>query len=116
MDYEPKGVSKLVEAGHFHSQYSWCVNLSCHKSSHIDHKHTATSVAVERTFSRGRILIPHLRNRLRAVTIQALMCFGDWSREDFVTNLELVDFLDDKSSPPIDDEPDIIDVDGDDDI
>lgn len=53
----------------------------------------ASSVAVERTFSRGRILISHLRNRLRAETIRALMCFGDWSREDYISNEELVKFL-----------------------
>lgn len=58
---------------------------------------TASAVSVERSFSRGRILISHLRNRLRAFTIRALMCFGDWSREDFVTNDELIDFLDDTS-------------------
>ncbi|KAJ3964260.1 hypothetical protein EV361DRAFT_772508, partial [Lentinula raphanica] len=51
------------------------------------------AVGVERTFSRGRILISHLCNRLRARTIQALMCFGDWSREDFFSNEELVSFL-----------------------
>jgi len=58
---------------------------------------TASAVSVERSFSRGHILISHLRNRLRAFTIWALMCFGDWSREDFVTNDELIDFLDDTS-------------------
>lgn len=53
----------------------------------------ASSVAVERTFSRGRILISHLRNRLQAETIRALMCFGDWSREDYISNEELINFL-----------------------
>lgn len=53
----------------------------------------ASSVSVERGFSRGRILISHLRNRLRSGTVRALMCFGDWSREDFMTNEELVAFL-----------------------
>ncbi|KAJ3963767.1 hypothetical protein EV361DRAFT_813054, partial [Lentinula raphanica] len=44
-------------------------------------------------FSQGRILIPHLRNRLRADTIQALMCFGNWSHQDLITNEELVHYL-----------------------
>ena len=35
----------------------------------------------------------HLRNRLRAQTIRALMCFGDWSRHDLISNEELVQFL-----------------------
>ncbi|KAE9387281.1 hypothetical protein BT96DRAFT_837851, partial [Gymnopus androsaceus JB14] len=47
-------------------------------------------------FSHGCILIPHLRNRLRGPTIQALMCFGDWSRLDLITNAELEAFLLDK--------------------
>lgn len=60
----------------------------------------ASSVTVERSFSRGRILISHLHNRLCADTIRALMCFGDWSREDFVSNAELVEFLMDKGKDP----------------
>ncbi|KAJ3964891.1 hypothetical protein EV361DRAFT_811523, partial [Lentinula raphanica] len=49
------------------------------------------------TFSQGRILISHLRNRLQADTIRALMCFSDWSREDFVSNGELVGYLNSNS-------------------
>ncbi|KAE9389939.1 hypothetical protein BT96DRAFT_749232, partial [Gymnopus androsaceus JB14] len=54
---------------------------------------SASSIVVEHSFSCGRILILHLRNRLRANTIRALMCFGDWSRQDFILNAELVEFL-----------------------
>lgn len=57
----------------------------------------ASTVAVERSFSRGRILISHLRNRLRSDTIRALMCFGDWSRLDLFTPRELIDMLKDES-------------------
>lgn len=64
----------------------------------------ASSVNVERTFSRGRILIPHLRNRLRGETIRALMCFGDWSRQDLFSNQELVDYLVSDSSNDDEDE------------
>ena len=49
----------------------------------------ATSVAVERTFSRGRILLSHLRNRLRNATVRALMCFGDWSRNGMLDDSEM---------------------------
>lgn len=50
---------------------------------------TATAVDVEQSFSRGRILINHLRNRLRASSIRALMCFGDWCRHQLVLDADL---------------------------
>lgn len=46
-----------------------------------------------RAFSCGCILISRLRNRLRAETICAVMCFGDWSHQDYISNEELVRFL-----------------------
>lgn len=51
---------------------------------------TASSVGVEHAFSHGHILISHLHNRLRAETICTLMCFGDWSCQDYISNEELV--------------------------
>jgi len=39
------------------------------------------------------------------------MCFGDWSREDFVMNEELVEFLED--GPPLDNNNDFVDDDDD---
>ncbi|KIY62425.1 hATC-domain-containing protein [Cylindrobasidium torrendii FP15055 ss-10] len=57
------------------------------------HTIPASSVAVERNFSRGRILITHLRNRLRAKTVQALMCLGDWLRQHVITMADVVHFL-----------------------
>lgn len=59
----------------------------------------ASSVSVERTFSRGRILISHLCNQLRPGTIQALMCFGDWSRLDLFKPAELVAMLEEEDHP-----------------
>lgn len=44
----------------------------------------ATTVDVERVFSRGRILLSHTRNRLSAKSIRALMCVGEWSRMGLV--------------------------------
>ncbi|EIW56574.1 hATC-domain-containing protein [Trametes versicolor FP-101664 SS1] len=44
----------------------------------------ATSVDVERTFSRGRLLLSHVRNRLSAQSTRAVMCLGDWVRWDLV--------------------------------
>ncbi|KAJ7442026.1 hypothetical protein FB451DRAFT_1190768 [Mycena latifolia] len=45
---------------------------------------TATSVYVERQFSRGRLLVSSVRNRLSAQSIRELMCLGCWSRQGFV--------------------------------
>ena len=40
----------------------------------------ATSVDVERVFSRGRLIINHLRSRLSGLSVRALMCLGEWSQ------------------------------------
>ena len=52
---------------------------------------TATSVDVERTFSRGRLLLPHVRNRLSAQTTRALLCLGAWSVHGFIKKADLID-------------------------
>lgn len=39
----------------------------------------ATSVDVERIFSRGRLILPHVRNGLSGQSIRALLCLGEWS-------------------------------------
>ncbi|KIK80336.1 hypothetical protein PAXRUDRAFT_125061, partial [Paxillus rubicundulus Ve08.2h10] len=39
----------------------------------------ATSVNVERLFSRGRLLLSHVRSRLSAQSTRALLCLGMWS-------------------------------------
>jgi len=44
----------------------------------------ASSVAVERVFSKGRLLISHVRNRLSAQSTRALLCLGYWSKMGFV--------------------------------
>ncbi|SJL03663.1 uncharacterized protein ARMOST_16509 [Armillaria ostoyae] len=44
----------------------------------------ATSVDVERVFSRGRILLSHIRNRLSAQSTRALLCLGQWSLHGYV--------------------------------
>ena len=37
-------------------------------------------------FSRGHILLPHVRNRLKAQTVQALLCLGEWSRLNLINS------------------------------
>ena len=39
---------------------------------------------VERVFSKGRLCLSHVRNRLSAQTTRALLCVGEWSRLDLV--------------------------------
>lgn len=43
------------------------------------HKNLATSVDVERAFSRGRLILSHIRSRLSAQSTRALLCLGSWS-------------------------------------
>lgn len=38
-----------------------------------------TSVDVERLFSRGRLLLSHVRSRLSVNSTRALLCLGTWS-------------------------------------
>lgn len=39
----------------------------------------ATSVEVERVFSRGQLLLSHVHNRMSAQTTRALLCLAQWS-------------------------------------
>ncbi|EIW51901.1 HAT dimerization, partial [Trametes versicolor FP-101664 SS1] len=49
----------------------------------------ATSVDVERTFSRGRRLLSHVRSRLSAQTTRAVLCLSDWVRWDLVKSQDI---------------------------
>jgi hypothetical protein len=49
----------------------------------------ATSVGVERTFSKGRLLLSHLRNRLSVQSTRALMCLGVWSLQGYVQDTDI---------------------------
>jgi len=44
----------------------------------------ATSVGVEQTFSKGRLLLSHIRNHLSVQSTCALMCVGVWSLLGYV--------------------------------
>ena len=46
-------------------------------------------MAVERVFSRGRLVLPHVRNRLSAQSTRALLCLGDWSLLGLVKNSDV---------------------------
>lgn len=50
----------------------------------------ATSVAVERLFSKGRIFISHLRNGLSAASIRTLLCLNNWSTLGFIKDEDVM--------------------------
>nr|VWP01875.1 Non-specific serine/threonine protein kinase (EC [Ganoderma boninense] len=66
----------------------------------------ATSVDVERVFSRGRLLLSHICNRLSAQSTRAILCLGSWAQAGFVkpaderkvTQLEEIDNGDEEAS------------------
>jgi hypothetical protein len=49
----------------------------------------ATSVGVERAFSKGRLLLSHVRNRLSVQSTRALMCLGVWSSLGYVRDNDI---------------------------
>jgi hypothetical protein len=53
----------------------------------------ATTVEVERTFSQGRLVLPHIRNRLSSQSTRALMCVGNWSRLGLVKGNDILPVL-----------------------
>jgi hypothetical protein len=51
---------------------------------------TATSVDVERLFSRGCIVLNHLRNRLSPQSTRALLCLQNWSLAGLVKDSDVL--------------------------
>jgi hypothetical protein len=41
-------------------------------------------VDVERVFSRGRLVLSHVRSRLGVQSTRALLCLGEWSKLGYV--------------------------------
>ena len=50
----------------------------------------ATSVYIERVFSCGRLILPHVRNGLSAQSIRALLCLGEWSLLGLVRDADVL--------------------------
>lgn len=44
---------------------------------------------MERVFSKGRILLSHLRSRLSVQSTRALLCVGDWSLKGYVKSCDV---------------------------
>src|ERR1700694_5571376 len=51
---------------------------------------TATSVDVERVFSKGRLVLSHVRNALSVQSTRALLCLGAWSRMGLVKDKDIM--------------------------
>lgn len=51
---------------------------------------TATSVDIERVFSKGRLVLSHVHNRLSVQSTRALMCLGDWSKKGLVHDRDVL--------------------------
>lgn len=51
---------------------------------------TATSVNVEHLFSKGCLLLSHVRSRLTAQSTRALLCLGYWSCLNLVKTEDVV--------------------------
>ena len=49
----------------------------------------ATTVDVERVFSRGRLVLPYVRSRLNVQSTRALMCVGSWSLLGLIDDLDI---------------------------
>ncbi len=73
----------------------------CSNSHHIFD--SGTSVDIERVFSRGRLLLPHVRNGLSARSIRALLCLGEWSRLGLVKDKDVIRDLEDSDDDDDDD-------------
>ena len=52
---------------------------------------TATSVDVERVFSKGRLVLSHVRNGLSVQSTRALLCLGAWSRMGLVKDKDVME-------------------------
>jgi hypothetical protein len=68
----------------------------------------ATSTDVERLFSRGHLLLSHVRSRISAQSTHALLCLGSWSQLNLVkeNDVRAATML-----PEIDDDRDDMDMD-----
>ena len=50
----------------------------------------ATSIDVKQVFSKGRLVLSHIRNWLTVASTHVLMCFGAWSKLGLVHDADLL--------------------------
>ena len=75
------GLDYLSIPGMF-SDYSMC-------QIYYNNCSLATSVDVERVFSRGRLILSHVRSRLTAQSTRSLLCLGNWSLHGFIKDIDV---------------------------
>ena len=66
----------------------------------------ATSIDVERTFSKGQLLLSHVCSRLAVQSTRALLCLGSWSLKGFVKDSDVLSAA--SQSDLVGEEPDIV--------
>lgn len=83
MGWNAGGLSTFVTYGTQLSHYSGYVSVNQYNivipEPYSVFPLLATSVDVERVFSKGRLVLSHIRNRLTVASTRALMCLGAWS-------------------------------------
>ena len=57
-------------------------------------------------FSQGRLVLPHVRNRLSGQSTWALMCVGAWSGLGLVKDADIKGVLGDEINGPEEERPD----------
>ena len=53
-------------------------------------RYIATSTGVEHLFSRGRILLSHIRNHLSAKNTRYILCLGEWYRAGIIKDSDFL--------------------------
>lgn len=81
-------LSSLVQDGTELSIFSWYVHVSFQFIAGFDIL-SATSTDVGCVFSKGWLVLSHIRNQLSVASNRALMCLGAWSKLGFVRDADL---------------------------
>ena len=63
---------------------SICIPV-CHRAHFL----LATSTNIECVFSKGRLVLSHIQNRLSVTSTRVLMCLGAWSKLGLVRNADI---------------------------
>jgi len=90
---EPKALPLSLSDGTqllVHPRYVFC-HESCITQTNCDF--VVTSVDIERVFSKGRLVLSHIRNRMSVQSTRAVMCLGAWSRMGLVKDQDVMDIV-----------------------
>jgi hypothetical protein len=69
------------------------VNTQCalfYISHTWSHDSTATSVDIEQVFSKGRLILSHVQNRLSVQSTHTLLCLGAWAKLGLVKDKDVM--------------------------